>query len=155
MFPLLLLGLLIAATVQSYRLETRTASRVGEIFLRWVLVGYCGVPMLVVSVAVLAFPGRTAEMLPVGPPSTILGFFGWAYLGMSIMAVLALWYRGTALVGPAVCWAIYFFGATLVHLHGGGESGHGGVLVVLLAHLSISVILGVALLVSGVWRRGG
>lgn len=156
MFTLLLAALLVAATIHSYRLEERTTARIGEIFLLYVLVGYCGVPMLAVSLGILAAPTWMAEMLPVGPPTAVVAFFGWAYLGMSVSAILALRYRGQYLIGPAVCWAIYFLGATAVHLHGPGADSHmshGGLLVILANHGLVAVLLGVALLASGLLKR--
>ncbi len=155
MFLLLLLLLLAGAAVHSYRLEPRTRAAVGEIFLRWILAGYCGLPMVAVAIGILAAPERLGEMLPVGPPSPVLAFFGWAYLGMALSGLLALRYGGTYLIGPAVCWAVYFLGATLVHLHGPAAASHlshGGILATLATHGGISLILLVALAAARLGR---
>lgn len=152
MFLLILFGTLVLAALHVFRLEDRSVSRAGDIFLRYVLVGYCGLPMLAVSVGILAAPERMAEMLPVGPPSVVVAFFGWAYLGMSLISTLALRASGAFLVGPALCWSVYFAGATVVHLGAGGAHGggsHGAVLMILATHGLIAVILIVALLMSG------
>lgn len=154
MFTLLIVGIVAGAIIHSFRLTERTPAAIGEVFLVWVLVGYCGLPMLAVSVGILAAPERMAEMLPIGEPTNVVAFFGWAYLGMSLMATLALWFRGAFLIGPAVCWALYFLGATAVHLHGSGAHamGHGGLLATLATHLLITVLLVVALGASRLWR---
>lgn len=155
MFLLLLLAVLVAASIHVARLQERTLPRVGELFLRYVLVGYCGVPMVAVSVGVLVSPDRAADILgfPAGNP--FQDFLGYAYLGMSLVAVLALKYRGAFLIGPAVGWTVFFAGATAVHLKTmGGEGGlsHGGVLFIFATHGLISVLLAAALAVSGVWK---
>ncbi len=148
MFLLLLIACLLAATVHSLRLDPRTPGRIGELFLRYVLVGYCGVPMLIVSLGILAVPGHMAAMLPVGAPTQLLAFFGWAYLGMSLIAIMTLRYRGTFLVAPAVCWAVYFAGATIVHRQDAPAS-HGDALHIFATHGLIAVILAVALVATG------
>ena len=152
MFVVLLLACLLAATIHSLRIEPRTTARIGEIVLLYVLVGYCGVPMLAVSIGILAAPGTMVAMLPVGEPSLVLAFFGWAYLGMSLLPILALRYRGTSLIAPAVCWAVYLGGANVVHLQGGGESApasHGAALMTFATHGLVAVLLVAALIASG------
>lgn len=131
----------------------RSRERVSEVVLLWTLVGYCGIPMLVVAGMILIHPHETLEAFgfPTGNP--IAEFFGWAYLGMALSATLALRYRGAYLVAPALIWAIFFIGATFLHLGespGGGT--HAGALAILATHGLISLILLGALLASGAWR---
>jgi hypothetical protein len=157
-FLLLLLAVLLAASIHVAMLKERTLPKGGELFLRYILVGYCGVPMVAVSVGVLVSPDRAADILgfPAGNP--FQDFLGYAYLGMSLVAVLALRYRGTFLVGPAVGWTVFFAGATAVHLKTMGEGGrmtHGDALYIFAVHGLISVLLAVALVVSGVWKGAG
>lgn len=157
MFKYLLIACVVAATVHFVRAGERTSQRIGELVLLYVLVGYCGVPMLVVSLGILAVPERMATMLPVGEPGPVLAFFGWAYLGMSLLPILALKYRGAFLIAPAVCWSVYFAGATVVHLHGGsaGESiSHGGMLAIFATHGLVSLVLVIALFSSGLLSNG-
>ncbi|MFW6202419.1 MAG: DUF6790 family protein, partial [Gemmatimonadota bacterium] len=131
--------------------------RVGELLLVYVLVGYCGIPMVGVSVATLAAPERVAEILgfPAGNP--FQAFMGVAYLALSVLAVLTLRYRGRFLIAPAVGWAIFFAGATVIHVRheiAGGTLTHGGVLAVFATHGLISVLLVGGLVVSGLlWER--
>ena len=147
-FVYLLALLLLAATVHAAVLPDRTTRRVAEIGLLYLLVGYCGVPMLAVSLWALISPDHAAAGFgfPAGGP--LLAFFGWAYLGMSLLSLLALRYRGAFLVAPVVVWAVYFGGATAVHL---GESP-GRALEVFASHGLIAVLLMAALLASGAWR---
>ena len=155
MFLLLLTLTLTGAAIHAARLEPRTAARVAEVVLRWVLVGYCGVPMVVVAVVTLLDPDRAAAVLGFAAGNPFEVFLGWAYLGMAVIAVLALRFSGVYLIGPAVVWAVFFVGATAVH-HAQALSGgvsHGGLLWIFATHGLISVVLGGALVASGVWRR--
>ena len=133
----------------------RTRERAGELVLLWTLVGYCGIPMLVVGVMVLVRPEATMEAFGFPPGNPISIFFGWAYLAMALTATLSLGYRGPYLVAPAMIWATFFLGATFVHLgEGPGGNTHGDVLIILPSHGLVSAILVVALAASGMWRRG-
>ena len=155
MFAFLIFALA-AAAIHATRLEERTNERIGEIFLLYVLVGYCGLPMLAVSIGILAFPDRMGEMLPIGEPTNVLAFFGWAYLGMSLVSLMALRYRGPYLIAPAVVWGVYFAGATAVHLHGPETASHlthGGVLATFATHGLVTVVLGIALAISGLLKQ--
>lgn len=154
MFVILLALLTAAWAVHAYRLESRTASRAGELLLRYLLVGYCGIPMLAVAGLVLIHPHEMAHIIGVEPdhPSTL--FLGWAYLGMAAVATLALRFRGSYLVAPTVLWATFFAGATWVHLGpmaGAGGHGHVGVLVIFAAHGLVSLLLVGSAWSAGVW----
>lgn len=147
-FVYLLALLLLAATVHTALLPERTTSRVAELGLLYLLVGYCGVPMLAVSLWVLISPDHAAAGFgfPAGGP--LLAFFGWAYLGMSLLSLLALSFRGAFLVAPVVVWAVYLGGATAVHL----RESHGRALEILASRGLIAALLVVALLASGAWK---
>lgn len=160
MFLLLLIGLGIGATVHVLRSRERTPGRAGEIVLLWLLVGYCGIPMLAVSIGSLVAPDRAAEALgfPTGNPYQ--HFTSVAILGMSIAAILALRYRGAGLVGPTVAWAVFWAGATGIHVAdlGGTETldahlAH-HVVYLFLVHGLVAILLLGALAASGVARRG-
>jgi len=115
-FLLHLLLVLAAAIVHVVRLPARTASRIGEIGLRYLLVGYCGLPMVILSLVVLIAPEHASAHLPIPDGGMVLAFLGWAYLGMSLSAVLALGHRGAYLLGPALVWGTFFAGVTVVHV---------------------------------------
>lgn len=156
MFAFLLLAVLVAAAIHILLTEGRTVRRIGELGLLWILVGYCGLPMLAVSIWTLASPELVAELLgfPTGNP--FQEFLGFAYLAMSIISVLALRYRGSYLIGPAVGWAVFFAGATFVHLRDfawRGALSHHDALAIFVTHGSVSVLLAAALLASGLLKR--
>jgi hypothetical protein len=155
MFVLLLALLLIAWVVHLRRADVRTRARGGELLVRYVLAGYCGIPMLVVAGILLIHPHESAHILGVEPDHPFGRFFGWAYLGMALAATLTLRFRGTYLIGPAVVWAVFFAGATVVHIDmggGAGAMGHRGLFFILAAHALVSVLLVAGLWTSGVWR---
>ena len=156
MFASILVLVLVAAAIHVARSGDRTPRRIGEIVLLYVLVGYCGIPMLAASGIGLLMPDRVAEWLgfPAGNP--FQEFASYMYLAMALLAVLALRYRRTFLIAPAVCWAVFFAGATFAHLKDFGANGHlthGGVLAIFLSHGLISVLLVGALLASGLLKE--
>ena len=126
MFFYLLLASAALATVHILLSAEKTLARAGEIVLLYFLVGYCGVATLLVSLYSLIQPNDVAAILgyPAGNP--FQNFTSYALIGMSVPSVLALWYRGTFLVAPALSWATFFAGATFVHMHdhGGGAHSH-------------------------------
>jgi len=124
-----------------------------ELGLTYLLVGYCGVPMVVVAIVSLVHPHEAAEVLGFTPENPFQTFLSWALLGMALAALLSFKYRGRYLIGPAVVWATFFAGATHVHLTdlaGRGGVGHGSVVAIFLSHGLISLLLMVALVRSGV-----
>ena len=156
MFLALLLVTLVGAGLHIFRSKP-SREGAGELLLVWILVGYCGLPMVLVALGGLIRPDAAAEILgfPAGNP--FQAFLFWGYLGMSILALLAVRYRGGYLIGPAIVWGVFFTGATGIHLHqpmhGGG---HSGVAMILLTHLMIVVLLATGLAMSGVLKgRGG
>lgn len=157
MFLLLLAVVLIAAAVHVVRMPDRTTERASELVMRYLLVGYCGIPMVVVALLVLLHPHEAAEYLGFAEGSPFQAFMGWAYLGLSLSAALALVYRGMYLIGPAIGWIVFFAGATAIHLETGhhGSMSHAYVLHVLGTHGLISVLLATALVMSGLLRRRG
>ncbi|MSR06756.1 MAG: hypothetical protein EXR93_06810 [Gemmatimonadetes bacterium] len=166
-FIYLLFGVLIAAGIHVWRLKNRTVQRAAEVVLLYVLVGYCGIPMLIFGGLNLFHPDEvaTAFGFPTGSPFQI--FFGYGYIGMALIAVLSLRYRGAYLVAPAVVWSTFFAGATLIHvnhLHGGGALpgvileppgaiSHGAFLHIFATHGLIAVLLMTALAYSGAWKQ--
>lgn len=155
MFLYILLAVLLGAALHIGLGRDRSLRRAGELGLVWLLAGYCGVPMLGFSLLNLVHPHEMAHWLGFPPDNPFQTFMTVAYLGMSLIAILALRYRGTYVVGPAVLWAVFFAGATVIHLsqpeaHGGG---HGFVLYLLATHGLIAVLLVAALVASGTWRR--
>lgn len=155
MFLYLLLAVLLGAALHIGLGGDRSMRRAGELGLVWLLAGYCGIPMVVVSLLGLVHAHEVAHHLGFPADNPFQHFLTVAYLGMSVIAVLAIRFRGVYLLGPAVVWAIFFAGATFVHLSqpaGTGTVDHGNVLFVFATHGLISVLLVAGLLASGVLK---
>lgn len=156
MFVILILLLLLGTAIH-YRLSAeRTRRRAAELTLVYVLVGYCGVPMVAVAIWSLLSPDQAARGLGLAPGGTFQQFFGFAYLGLSLIAVMAIWYRGAFLLGPGVAWSVYWAGATIVHVleaAGQGTLSWKNGLLIFATHGLIAVLLLTGLLLSGLLKR--
>jgi uncharacterized protein DUF6790 len=155
-FTYLLIGLLVGAGIHVAAQSDRSVRRIGEIGLLWVLVGYCGWAMLVHSAEGLLQPMVVADFHGFPEGGIYQTFTSLALLAMAASAVLAPWYRGSYWIGPALSWAIYFGGATLVHLQEEAASGPipaRTVAAIFTTHGLIGVLLVVFLLMSGVLAR--
>ena len=156
MFFVLLVILLAAASAHVAFTKPRIVTRGARIFLLYLLVGYCGIPMVLVSWWCLARPGEAASVLGFPPGGPFEQFFAVAYLGMSITSLLAPFLRRSYVIGPAVCWAVFFAGATAIHFM--DESAHqtlthGSALAIFATHGLISLLLLIALFMSRAWRN--
>ena len=151
MFLILLVALLVAASLHAAVSGRRSRQAVAELFLLYVLVGYCGVAMFAVSAYSLLAEDRVAAWLGRPSGSPFQQFLGWALLGMATATVLSLRYRQTYLIAPVVVWSVFFLGATFVHLADLGHRGasHGTALHIFLTHTSIPVLLLTLLALSG------
>ena len=87
-----------------------------ELLLVYLLAGYHGFIMLGVALFILVASDRAAAMLSAPAGNPFQQFFGFAYLGMAVASIITIWLRGRYLVGPVVCWSLYFFGATYMHI---------------------------------------
>ena len=77
---------------------------------------------------------------------------------MSLLSLLALKYRRSFVIGPAVCWAVYLGGANIVHLGDNGQRAahtHGAALESFATHGLIAILLVVALVASGLLMERG
>jgi len=155
-FLILLLMVLVAAAIHASRLKEPSTPRIAEVFLLYLLVGYCGVPMLAFSLWNLLSPEKAAAHLDFPPGNPFQEFAGIAFLAMSLVSLLAIRYRRTFLIAPVVCWAVFFTGATWIHLkdiHLKGALTHGLALHVFATHGLISILLVGALVASGVLQQ--
>ncbi len=155
MFALLLLLCLAGAGAHLFLTPGRTRSRAGELLLRWVLAGYCGIPMVAVALLLLVHPHEMAEWVGVEPDHPFGVWLGWAYLGMALQASLTLRWGGRYLLGPAMAWGVFFFGATFAHLHTPGARGHGDPLSVFASHGLVAVLLLVGVALGGGRAQSG
>jgi len=157
-FVILLLLLLLGAAIH-YRLSAeRTRRRGAELTLVYVLVGYCGVPMVAVAIWLLVSPDQAAHGLGFAPGGAFQQFFSFAYLGVALIAVMAIRFRGAFLIGPAVAWSVYWAGATIVHfLEAAGQGPLHWKLILLLfaTHGLIAVLLMGALVAGGARMPAG
>ncbi|HXI03235.1 MAG TPA: DUF6790 family protein, partial [Candidatus Saccharimonadales bacterium] len=87
-----------------------------DLVLVYLLAGYHGIVMVAVALFGMIHPARAAAMLGAPAGNVFQDFMAWAYLGMSVASILAIWLRGSYLAGPVVYWSIYFLGATRVHM---------------------------------------
>ena len=78
MFFALLVLLLFAWAVHVRRIPRRPGAR-GELLLRYVLIGYCGIPMVIVALLFLVHPHEGAEVLGLEPDHPFGLFLGWAF----------------------------------------------------------------------------
>lgn len=152
-FHLVLALAIVGAAIHVTRLAVRSSDRVGETVLVWVLVAYCGVPMVGFMAYGLMHPVEFAGITGFEPGSPFQTFVTWALLGMGVSATAALRYRGAYLVGPSLAWAIFFIGATSIHFQqyrASGDLTHGSMLMIFTTHGLISIILLGALVMSRV-----
>jgi hypothetical protein len=156
MFLILLLLIIVAACAHIAIMKARTRQRIAKVFLIYLLVGYCGIPMVFVSLWCMMSPASAASSLGFPPGGPFQQFFSVAYLGMAILSLLAPFFRRSFLVGPAIVWAVFFAGATVIHMNDMSahhSTSHGGILIVFATHGLISLLLVVSLVASGVWRE--
>lgn len=118
MFLLLFIGFLATGGIHAFMTGPRTRQRFAEMMLVYSLVGYFGILMLSVAVYNLVAPEQFAAShgWSVSGDNPFQQFSAISYGAMAIIAILAIWLRGLYLVAPAVCWSIFFLGATYIHL---------------------------------------
>lgn len=154
MFILMLL-LLVAAAYVHARFVQKSRSETYELMLVYLLAGYCGIVMVGVSIWGMIVPSGAASMLNTESGSPFQEFFLVAYLGMSVMAILSIWIRDSYLTANVVCWSIYWFGATYLHLvdyHEAGSLSVSLALRILGAHTIVPILLIIFLAVSKNWQ---
>ena len=114
-FALLLL-LLLAGLLHGKRINKRNKSELAELMLVYVLVGYCGIYMASASILDLIASFRQETIFPFPAGSPFQQFFGFSFLGMSVLAILSFRYRGSYLIPPVIGWSIFWLGATYIHV---------------------------------------
>ena len=112
-FLVVILG---AAVLHALITKTHTSQRWIELFLVYVLVGYCGLFVFGVSIFGLVDGEQLAKTFGFSTGGPFMQFLCFTFLGMSTIAILSIWLRGQYLIAPTVCWSIFWLGATYVHL---------------------------------------
>ena len=160
MFLILLAASIAAGLVHGFLTRKRAPGRIPEMVLVYLLVGYCGLAQIAVGAAAIANPDWIAtHMARVPPGNPVMIWAGFLLLGEGVIATMTAKIRGNFILGPAIAWSIFWFGATYAHVvaetaNGAGVT-HGGLLMIFLAH----GLVGVLLLAAMVWwlkaRRSG
>ena len=112
-FLVVILG---AAVVHALKTKARTSQRWRELFLVYLLVGYCGLFVFGISIFGLVDGEQLARTFGFSTGGPFLQFLCFTFLGMSTIAILSIRFRGQYLIAPTVCWSIFWLGATYVHL---------------------------------------
>lgn len=145
MFLFLLIALVAAAFVHARFAGPRTAERVAELVVVYVLVGYCGLPQLALGLSMVFSSELVAHLARVTDPGELLPWMSWLYAGSGLIATLAFRLRGDYLLGPVLLWSIFFAGATYAHFHTEAAHGHmpglHGALWIVASHGLVSVVL--------------
>jgi hypothetical protein len=118
--------MLICAGALHARLAHRgSLGEMAEMSLVYLLAGYCGVMMFAVGVVAVVNPDWIATnmaMVPTGNPVMIwAGFF---FIGLAIISIMTIWWRGKFLVAPVLTWSIYWAGASYAHIVADTLRGH-------------------------------
>ena len=114
-FALLVLSLIGAAVHLRVRPAASKAAS-SELFLVYLLAGYCGFAQVLRAIAILVkgAPLMAHVQFTPGDPAVMwLAFFS---LGCGAIGVLSIWKRGAFLLAPVVVWAIFWTGTTFAHL---------------------------------------
>lgn len=143
-FALLVISLIAAAVhVRVRPAKSKAAS--AEVFLIYLLAGYCGFAQIVRAFAILVkgAPLMAHVQFTPGDPAVMwLAFFS---LGCGVIGALSIWKRGDYLLAPVVAWAIFWTGTTFAHLR--MDEWHGitnswlGILWAFATHGLIAVLL--------------
>lgn len=102
---LFLVALLGAGLFHGLKLKQRTHSAVAEIMLVYVLVGYCGIYMVLAGILDLAASFRNGTIFPFPAGGATQQFFDFALLAMATMAIFSVRLRGRYLASPAIGWS--------------------------------------------------
>lgn len=155
MWIILLIVLMAAAAIHSKFGKSGTPAP--ELFLVYLLAGYCGIAPIAMGVAMLvASPEWQLAHLPrVQPGNPVMTWFAFLWIGMGAIGALSIRFRGTYLIAPLVGWTIFWAGGNLAHIIHDPSDGHPltvhGFLHLFVAHGLIALLLvgfGVAM-----WRR--
>jgi hypothetical protein len=118
MWAILLVSLMVAAAIHSRFSTTRKS----ELFLVYLLAGYCGIAQIAFGLAMLLAPAewQLAHMPRVQPDNPAMTWVAFLWIGMGTIGALTIWLRGIYIVAPLVGWSIFWSGATLAHsIHDG------------------------------------
>ncbi len=109
----------------------RTRERVVEVLLLYFLCVQWGFGAIVTAVPHIVVPDTIAGYIGWAPGSPFQVEMGFASLGLGVLGVLCIWFRGTFWLAPAIGRSIFLYGAAYVHLrdivaHGNWSPGNAG-----------------------------
>ncbi len=151
-FLLWSLVFMIAALVHGALARAPVEKRV-ELVLVYLLAGYYGAINAAIAVFFMLVPDHAAERLGAPSGNIFQQFAGVAYLAMAVSSIACVRLRGVYLAGPIICWCVFFYGATVIHIadfHARGASPHGYVTIVLAHAVVPTALVGLGL---WLWRR--
>ena len=109
----ILVGSIIGAAAHGHMRRERAAAV--EVYLVYLLVGYYGLAMVLAALVHLTNPGGIAQLKGWASSEPIQTLYAFALLGMAASSLLAIWLRGTYLLGPAMSGSILLLGGAFVH----------------------------------------
>jgi hypothetical protein len=117
MWIILLIVLMAAAAVHSRLAAGKSRTPPSELFLVYLLAGYCGIAPIITGLALFVAPPdwQIALMPRAQPGNPLTAWFAVLWLGMGAIGTLTIWLRGVYLVAPMVGWSIFWGGATFAH----------------------------------------
>ena len=156
MWQLILAALMVAGAVHAQLKKGTSKGRTAEMMLVYVLAGYCGVMMFALGLVAVANPDWIAiNMARVPPGNPVMIWAGFFFLGLSIVAMMAIWLRGAFLAAPVIAWSTYWAGATYAHVVADQQNGHamtpGSLFDTFVGHGLVALIL--LVLAGAVWRQ--
>src|SRR6266850_1134250 len=96
--------------------QPRTAGRVAETFLLWLLVICVGIASVLTFMGDAFFANRMAASLgwPAGNP--FQGLVAVANLSVGILGILCYWMRGSFWIATVIAFSVWWLGAAVVHI---------------------------------------
>ena len=109
----------------------RTPKRVVEILLLYFLCIQWGFGAILGALPHIIVPDTIAGYIGWTPGSPFQVELGFASLGLGVLGVLCIWFRGTFWLAPAIGRSIFLYGAAYVHIsdiaaHGNLSAGNAG-----------------------------
>lgn len=147
MWIVLLIVLMAAAAIHSKLAAGSGRTRASELFLVYLLAGYCGLAPIALGLATfIASPEWQIAHIPrVQPGNPLMTWFALLWLGMGAVGTLSIWLRGPYLIAPLVGWSIFWGGATFAHVAHDPSEAHPltahGFAHIFVAHGLIAILL--------------
>ena len=143
-----LVALIVAATIHSRFSRTSKA----ELYLVYLLAGYCGIAQVAFGLAMLFAPAewQLAHMPRVQPYNPSMAWVAFLWLGMGAIGTMTIWLRGVFMVAPLVAWMIFWTGATVAHSVYDGQLTPHSFIHIFAGHGLVAVLL--ASFAASLWR---